>query len=223
MEVYDGCPFCHEISGDIFRSHYYKHIYPSTRIADRKIIETEHFVLIPAIGSFTEGYMLAVSKKHTYSLLSSPKQMLDDLIKVNNVIASYFRHRYDSDCIYFEHGATSSDNGGTSVVHTHIHFIPYPNNCPRPVIPFQPTAESESLFDIMQAHKENTSYLLFKDSDSLISYYNEGLFPSQILRKVVAQELGYSTKWDWKENFCEENMMKTLYDAKKYFLEKLND
>jgi len=88
-----------------------------------KLLETAHFVVIPSLGPFVVGHVMAVSKFHCESLASMGADALREYDELANRLRSLSFLR-ESDLLEAEHGSTKCEKAGACVVHTHVHLLP---------------------------------------------------------------------------------------------------
>src|ERR1700721_2859884 len=92
---------------------------------NKSLFETEHFKVIPSLGSLVEGWVMIVPKEFYISFgaiaNSAIYNELDDLIQnLGQVIKMEF-----GDFVIFEHGPVVRKSLiGCSVDYAHLHFVP---------------------------------------------------------------------------------------------------
>src|SRR5258708_25901610 len=120
MENQD-CEFCSEFHTNNVTT--FSRLY-NDAIADRTLLESRSFKVIPTLGQIFDCSMLVIPKNHleTMSELDLPelkeltglyKQVSSRLSKLGHVIG-------------FEHGAHKITGGGCGIFHAHLHIIPLP-------------------------------------------------------------------------------------------------
>lgn len=228
MNVNDnGCTFCNEFNGRKDLSYFENTFGLKNSIEKRSIFETENFACVPSIGSFVEGYLLLIPKQHFLSSLSMPEAHLKELLCILNILSSFYQDCYHSSYIVYEHGSSSLDNiGGMSVVHAHLHLVPYSSSLLPELnefkfLRFKDILETRSYY---LSSNQNNPYLLFKDTNNFIYFAISENIPSQYFRKKVCDSCGLTGMGDWKEYPFIDNIKRTLATAKKYeFMNKFND
>ena len=76
----NGCPFCNEFNGRKELSYFEIMFGAKYDIEERCILETDNFSCVPSIGSFVEGYILVIPKKHYLSALTMPETHLNEIL-----------------------------------------------------------------------------------------------------------------------------------------------
>ncbi len=185
------------------------------------LIESEHFVVMPTLGQFIEGWLMVVSKSHkrcarehsTHELAE-----LDDLVARTQTLV----HTYYGPAMVFEHGPSDSpgSQAGCCVEHTHIHVVPCANSQNFfEKIAFRRVGEC-TISDLSLSIQEKSRGYLIAGSDMasrrLNLYEVDCPAPRQYLRQVLAVVCNKTALWDWRQNSCLENIQKTLrrLDAK---------
>lgn len=127
-------------------------------------------------------------------------------------LSSYIRGRITSQkksCILFEHGGTINPYSpcANTIDHAHIH-----------IIPLQITQEGKLLNDLKPTRIDNLqtiraymgkNYILYNNPQNTI-YISCRPFPSQYMRKWIANEIGIPNKWNWKQFPFTENIKKSI-------------
>src|SRR5437879_5072344 len=92
-------------------------------LANRKLLETNRFLVLPSLGPLTRGHVMVVSKAHCDNLAS----MGADAIRESESLASCLRcapFLRGNDPLEAEHGSALGDKAGACVIHTHVHWLP---------------------------------------------------------------------------------------------------
>ena len=220
----NGYPFCNEFNGHKELSYFELTYGARFKIDDRRLFETNLFACVPSIGSFVEGYLLVIPKKHFLASLLMPQEYLQELQMISNVLDKYYNNCYRTGFVVYEHGAANEENvGGMSVVHAHVHFVP----CNSEVIKFCPEFEFikfGSLIDASEYYSKygnDRPYLLFRDIDTTYYLAFSNNIPSQFFRKRVCDIIGQTGKGDWEVYPFIDNIKKTLNTAHKHELQKM--
>jgi predicted house-cleaning noncanonical NTP pyrophosphatase (MazG superfamily)/diadenosine tetraphosphate (Ap4A) HIT family hydrolase len=182
------CEFCKE-----FESGICQYLTPPRC---RVLHETANFVVMPALGSFVEGYALVCSKAHVPSMASFGGEVLQELQALVTFAVATVSNLYGP-CVVFEHGMASCRvTAGGCIDHAHIHLIPA-------TVDLTPFLRSKfAVCDL--GGFENLAgwfgrpYILAQSQlgDFIVGDPLEGL-PSQFLRRQVAELVGKGELWDW--------------------------
>ena len=178
--------------------------WPENTIID----ESENFIVLPSIGALVDGYLMIVSKKHINSM-SELKE--NERIEYELLIEKYrnkFKKIYNKFPIIFEHGSpiNNSDMKASSVIHAHTHIVNYEFIDENQVIKKLNFERIDNLNYL--SRKQN--YIMYINQKNIyyISYNFESI--SQMMRKIIAKELGYEDKFDWKKEMFIENINSTI-------------
>lgn len=172
------------------------------------INENSNFYVLPALGSLVEGYLLIVSKRHVNSMADLNEEEKSDYIDLINKYIKIFYNVYGINPIIFEHGTPMPNNKmrANSVFHAHTHIVNYNFLDSERIIK---SLNFKSIKDACDINK-NKNYIFYMD-DSLKCYVSYN-FPSesQLMRKIMAKELGIDDKFDWRNNRFMNNITSTI-------------
>ena len=101
-----------------------RNFYPPKEIEmfNRLISHTNNFFVIAAIGAFTPGYLMLVTKKLLPSFCLIDDEQLNELKWLIKVTASAIKETYNREVVYFEHGMCACV-GGLDRAHLHLMTI----------------------------------------------------------------------------------------------------
>ena len=182
-------------------------------ISNTIIEETNHFIVIPSKGSLCEGYLLIIPKTHILSMCELTDLQKDELIYLIDKYRTIFEKTYGRYPILFEHGsyADSIKNTSGSVIHAHMHIVNHNFLNENKVINNQNMVRV-SLNEFLDYKKSNyISYI----SPAYEFYITYNFKPkSQQMRRYIADDLKISTRYNWKENNFEKNIINTINNFK---------
>ena len=189
----ETCGFCTEIHGIDNECNLLNSIItPQTELKSRILTESDHFVVMPTIGAFVEGYVMIVSKEHYECIGKMPEDTLHELEQLVARIKACIQERYNMDVVCFEHGGVScTKRAGGCIVHAHLHLVP----CDVPIIGEvrKRGLTAVPISDISDLHtltKENLSYLYFEDTDGQKYIVKDKFVISQFFRQLLAHHFG---------------------------------
>jgi len=172
------------------------------------IEESDNFIVLPTIGALVEGYLMIVSKKHINSM-SELKE--NEKIEYEFLIEKYrnkFKNIYNKFPIVFEHGSpiNDSDMKASSVMHAHTHIVNHKFINEESIVK---NLNFKILENLNYLSKEQ-NYIMYINPENIcyVSYNFEPV--SQIMRKIIAKDLGYENKFDWKKEIFIENINSTI-------------
>lgn len=178
-----------------------------SKIENTIIEETNYFYILPTLGSLVDGYVLIVTKRH----INSMSELNDnELEEYKTIIAKYqklFNKIYNKTPIVFEHGTPNQNSKmkANSVTHAHTHIVNINFKNEKELLEKYNFKEINNLKEI----ETNKNYIKYIYNNKIYITYN---FPSvsQLMRILIAEELNYKDKFDWKKERFDENIISTI-------------
>jgi diadenosine tetraphosphate (Ap4A) HIT family hydrolase len=209
------CVFCEEFV-DKSKDNQFLSIFGDI-LPTRVIYETEHFVVVPSIGQLVEGYLLIVPRGHYLSIGHLPQTLLLEFEKLQKLTKSILTDAYTSP-ILFEHGPVSEkQHGGCCVDHAHLHLVPANVDLRGRLDNLLPSKSILSFAELALETSSERPYLYYESQNGDRSVYPATGVPSQLLRKVLAQELGIPDQWDWLIFPGKERLVRTYVKLVRLF------
>ncbi|MCK9401404.1 MAG: HIT domain-containing protein [Bacteroidales bacterium] len=186
---------------------------------DTLLYETEHFTVIPSLGSFIEGWVLIVPKEEILNFSQLTKEKHFELDQLINTIKSIQDSVYGNTVI-FEHGPSAKcSKTGCGVDYAHLHLVP----CEYNLIDgfqyyFTPNLkwhEIQNIAEIANFNVNKLDYLYYRTQDNKHFVAIREEFPSQIFRQIIAHYKGLPSKYDWKKFPEYQIIKKTIAEFKK--------
>ncbi len=174
-------------------------VHPS-ELWNQPILESEHFVALPSLGSLVPGWLLVVPREHYLCVGALPQSIFGEFQKVKDETVRLITSQFGETCV-FEHGPSSAGSKvGCSVDHAHLHVVPFSGNLARLVAPLMPNGAAWLAGDAqscVRAFNLGQDYLYFEQpvGSGFISVHPS--FGSQIFRKAIARQLGKPHEFDW--------------------------
>ena len=183
------------------------------QIENTIIDESKNFIVLPSIGALVDGYLIIVSKKHINSM-SELKE--NERVEYEFLIEKYrkkFKKIYNKFPIIFEHGSPINNSvmKVSSIIHAHTHIVNHKFIDEKKVIKKLNFKKVDNLNSLLR--KQNYIMYINQKNVCYISYNFEP--KSQMMRRIIAQELGYENKFDWKKEMFIENIYLTIRKFKK--------
>lgn len=207
-EFFDDCRFC-----NIYNTNKVK------PVSDVILYENKYFFIIPALGCLVTNYIMIISKRHINSMCYLNNAERNELITLLNEIRAMMKEKYGYYPIVFEHGASNEDvnKSACCVLHAHLHIVPYKLSNQSEMISSLNLSRLNDI-DVFFSEGYNKPYIFFMDNEGEIyhkSCVNDSdIFPSQIIRKWIASDIGKSQLWDWRYNSFQENIEITVAELK---------
>ena len=209
------CSLCSDYRGPDDSSKY-SIIYEGDK---RRIVwEDDEFRILPSIGCLEEGYLLLVPKMHVPCLGALPINALNDCLtslthQIMKVVASSY-----GGCTVFEHGVIDCYcRGGGCVDHAHLHIIPRNIDFMKFLSTTQTIRRLHLAADLCAKYQSRVPYIVFSTPGDEFMVFDAGNAPSQLMRRIVAIELGLPDFWNWRLFPFTENMEKTYLCNRKLF------
>ena len=122
------------------------------KIENTILDETNHFYILPTVGSLVDGYILVVSKRHINSMSELTKNEMDEYNFIIEKYRNIFRDIYGKYPIVFEHGSPVSDNSiRASYLRTYVFCIEQKKRINR--FKKMQSQRSKNLFDLRKEEK----------------------------------------------------------------------
>ena len=193
--------------------------YPPKEIKlfNRLIAHTNNFFIISAIGAFTPGYLMLISKKLVPSFSFIEDEHIDELKWLTAVITKAMQKTYDRQTVEFEHGMCACV-GGLDRAHMHLMTVDknasndlMKNSINKALIQRKAGIKSveingyklENIHDILEitnsaeatAYKINGKQLLYEDISK--DKYKELMktMPKNIDWSSIIEEEDFTNKW----------------------------
>lgn len=198
---YDDCVFCK--IGKAEENKLPEHDLP--------IIQTPDFFVVPALGQFTEGYVLICPKTHLLNLGTMDAVLFDRFLDLKEHVRTLLFEKYGRKPTFFEHGPASGlKRGGSCVDHAHLHAIPTDlDSIPDWVSENLEGGSIEDMNAVVEYAKTGKPYFFLECPDGTKYLYNARALPCQYGRQLFAREFGALDKWDWHYHPFIEKMIET--------------
>lgn len=180
----------------------------TTKIYNTILDETDNFVVVPTLGSLVQGYVLIVSKCHIFNMGELTLKEQDEYMELLNKYRELFNKIYGKYPIVFEHGTSKNDINKTSssVIHAHTHIVNHSFNDELEIIHNLNLEEIDNINDILS--NKNYIFYISENGEKYITYNFEE--KSQLMRILIAKDLGYINKYNWKNDAFLNNVEKTI-------------
>jgi diadenosine tetraphosphate (Ap4A) HIT family hydrolase len=209
------CSLCEEFAGT--SAPLLKEVM-SHEVETRILWEGNDWLLIPTIGPLTPGHLLLVPRKHYFSVLRSPSEVLTEFNALLERCASKLQSLYKKDVLVFEHGTIDGQkNCGACIEHAHLHIAPGPSTFISSATSEFPGWSYRSTITDLIPLIGNSPYMLIgsvKPQPFFGVRQCRDHIPSQFLRRVFAQELEEKVDWDWRKHPNANTFLKTMNDWK---------
>jgi ATP adenylyltransferase len=210
------CSLCREFAG---ASVPVLNTVMSGEVGRRTLWEGNDWLLLPTIGPLTPGHLMLVPRRHYFSILRCPAEVLAEFNAIFENCASRLQLLYQKEVLVFEHGMTEGQkNCGACIEHAHLHIAPGPSS-------FISAATSEFLGWVYRPALIDLIPLIGDSPYMLVGRVKpQSLFgvrqcrdhvPSQFLRRVFAETLDEPVEWDWRKHPNRNIFLQTMNDWKR--------
>ncbi len=184
----------------------------NSKVENTIIDESNNFFVLPAIGSLVDGYLMIVSKRHINSMAELTENERNEYEFMLKKYRNLFKSIYNKFPIIFEHGCpvTNSDMKANSVEHAHTHIVNHQFMNESTIIKKLNFNKIDNLGYLMK--KQN--YIMYINNENVCYITNHFEPVSQMMRKIIAKDLGYENKFDWRKEMFIENINSTIKKLK---------
>lgn len=177
-----------------------------SKIENTIIEETKFFYILPTLGSLVNGYVLIVTKRHINSMSELNEEELNEYKNIIEKYKNLFNKIYNKTPIVFEHGTPNqnSEMKASSVTHAHSHIVNINFKNEKEILNKYNFFEIKDLEEI----EKNKNYISYIYDKKYITYDFPGV--SQLMRILIAEELNFKDKFDWKKERFDENIKSTI-------------
>lgn len=181
-------------------------------LEDTIIYENNFFIVKAAKGMVVPGHLLIIPKEHINGFAELSIEKLNEVKEFVEKISAEIKKYMKNNVIFFEHGSLPEGRHPQSIVHAHLHIIPYNltkkshekiiNGCKLKKI-----RTYEEIKDVV--HKD---YCYFKDEDGNMYLSDSIDFPRSIIFRVIAEQEGLEDDYEWREekNNSRDKLIKTI-------------
>jgi len=140
--------------------------------------------------------------------------LLDEISLFTNAVKHEVGNRYGKSVV-FEHGPLAHNQSiGCSVDHAHLHVVPMQSELRQLTsslisegLEWVPV---EGLIAAKHYHEQGRQYVYLEESTGGKFICSHPAFPSQLLRKAIAQQTGNPNTWNWRTHPYLDNVDRTV-------------
>ena len=89
------------------------------------LYEDDLILISQATGSPVRGYLMIVTKQHINGFAELSQAELKHVEEIINTIKFFYKKYFHINSILLEHGSTENGRHPQSIVHAHLHLIPF--------------------------------------------------------------------------------------------------
>ncbi len=164
------------------------------------LYEDDLLLVSQATGGLVKGYLMIVPKQHKNGFAELSKDELKHVEKIINIIKKIYKEYFHINSIILEHGSLESGRHPQSIVHAHLHLIPFN---------FNKEIENELLtvlklkpMELFENIKKNEKLDYWLYCDPKGQYYtssNISDVPRSIFMNLIAKQIGLPIPYKWRE------------------------
>lgn len=188
------------------------------------LYEDDLILISQATGSPVRGYLMIVIKRHINGFAELSQDELKHVERIVNTIKAFYKKYFNINSILLEHGSIESGRHPQSIVHAHLHLIPFN---------FNKEIESE-LLAVLQLKpmesfenikiNEKLDYWLYCDPKG--KYYTSSNIidaPRSIFMNLIAKQIDLPVPYEWRKSITKKEYideMVSIFNANKKALKK---
>lgn len=192
--------------------------YSRHELVNTTLFETESFVIKPAKGMVVPGQMLLIPKQHINGFAELPIKEIEKTKELCEFIEEKLKTEINNGVILFEHGSLYNGRHSESIVHAHIHIIPYIlSDFSRDKMIKECKLEKINSFEKIK-EVQHKDYWFFKDNNGkmYMSHSIESV-PRSIFFRLIAEQEGLGLNYEWRNENDDIKIIETIKLSKKIF------
>ncbi len=210
------CVFCNIIKNENNNNEKEKNIV---------LYEDELLLVSQATGSPVRGYLMIIPKKHINGFAELSLDEMKHVEKIINIIKDFYKKYFSINAILLEHGSTEMGRHPQSIVHAHLHLIPFNFNKKiekellkelqlKPIKSFECIKINEKL-DYWLYCNQNEEY--YTSSDILN-------VPRSIFMNLIAKQINLPLPYEWRKSVTKKEYideMMNIFNDNRELLRKI--
>ena len=164
------------------------------------LYEDDLILISQATGSPVRGYLMIVTKRHINGFAELSQAELKHVEEIINTIKFFYKKYFHINSILLEHGSTENGRHPQSIVHAHLHLIPFN---------FNEEIEDELFTELYLKQiesfesikiNEKLDYWLYCDQKG--KYYTASNIldaPRSIFMNLIAKQINLPLPYEWRK------------------------
>ncbi len=183
------------------------------------LFETNNFVVVPTLGALVKGWLLIVPKDHYLCMGALPKSLWPELLSLKSYINCLLTDIYGPITI-FEHGPHSEKlEIGCGIDHAHLHLVPLNFSLLSKATNASELSdciwhELQSLEQTANFYNSHKSFIFIEEPKCTTFCCTLNSATCQLIRKLIAKEIGIESKYDYRQHDFKENVISTVEKVK---------
>jgi diadenosine tetraphosphate (Ap4A) HIT family hydrolase len=168
---------------------------------NRPLLRSPNFLVVPSIGALVEGWVLVVPTAHYVSAATISAGLRTEFKSVVGAARQLVGEVYGPSWV-FEHGPkTVGRQVGCGIDHAHMHVVPTRLDLVSAAKPLLPKVAFRRVggLDTLDASIAANDYLFAESPNGEAHLASGDGIGSQVFRRAIADGLGVSERYNWRE------------------------
>lgn len=187
------------------------------------LYEDDLVLVSQATGSPVRGYLMIITKRHINGFAELSFAEMKHVKNIIRVIKEFYKKYYNVNSILLEHGSTENGRHPQSIVHAHLHLIPFN---------FNKEIENELLtelqlkpiesFENIKVNEKVDYWLYCNQNDNYYTSSNILDAPRSIFMNLIAKQINIPLPYEWRKSVTKKEYideMINIFNANKSLLE----
>ena len=169
------------------------------------LYEDELILITQATGSPVRGYLMIITKQHVNGFAELSRNELKHVEKIICIIKNFYKKYFNINSILLEHGSTENGRHSQSIVHAHLHLIPFNfdekiENELLTVLQLKPIQALENI-----KINEKLDYWLYCNPKG--EYYTSSEIldaPRSIFMNLIAKQINLPLPYEWRKSVTQK-------------------
>lgn len=165
------------------------------------LYEDELILITQATGSPVRGYLMIITKRHVNGFAELSRDELKHVERIICIIKNFYKKYFNINSILLEHGSTENGRHPKSIVHAHLHLIPFNfdekiENELLTVLQLKPIQTLENI-----KINEKLDYWLYCNRKG--EYYTSSEIldaPRSIFMNLIAKQINLPLPYEWRKS-----------------------
>lgn len=188
------------------------------------LYEDDLVLVSQATGSPVRGYLMIITKRHINGFAELSLAEMKHVNNIIKVIKEIYKKYFNINSILLEHGSTENGRHPQSIVHAHLHLIPFN---------FNKEIENELLtelklkpiesFENIKVNEKADYWLYCNQNDNYYTSSNILDAPRSIFMNLIAKQINIPLPYEWRKSVTKKEYideMINIFNANKGLLEK---
>ena len=169
------------------------------------LYEDELILITQATGSPLRGYLMIITKRHVNGFAELSRNELKHVERIICIIKNFYKKYFNINSILLEHGSTENGRHPQSIVHAHLHLIPFNfdekiENELLTVLQLKPIQTLENI-----KINEKLDYWLY--CNRKCEYYTSSEIldaPRSIFMNLIAKQINLPVPYEWRKSVTQK-------------------